>query len=168
MLRRVTSYPLGKITSWGSAEDVPNRRPYVRPHMVVPTGPLCNAKGRPLPTSWGRPLLTSSGRWNFLQTFIAIEDDMTLCQFVLSLASQMPILITGLAVSVFYIWALPVNKMMEPKSFDSLWPWYSEESPPTHSARLRPEEVLKTSPKDVPMYVPICTSPYGRPHRSSM
>ena len=27
-------------------------------------GPLCNAKGRFLPTSWELPLPTSSGRWN--------------------------------------------------------------------------------------------------------
>ena len=29
-----------------------------------PYGPLCNAKGRNLPTSGGRPLSVSSGRWN--------------------------------------------------------------------------------------------------------
>ena len=30
---------------------------------TYPCVPLCNAKGRPLPTSWGRLLPTSSGRW---------------------------------------------------------------------------------------------------------
>ena len=37
---------LGKITSWW------------RPRKTSPYGPLCNAKGRPLPTSWGGLLQT--------------------------------------------------------------------------------------------------------------
>ena len=36
-------------------KDVPRISPY---------GPLCNAKGCPLLTSWGRPLLPSSWHWN--------------------------------------------------------------------------------------------------------
>ena len=43
---KVSHIPLGKITSRVRAEDVPKRHP-----LDVPYGPLCNAKGRPLPTS---------------------------------------------------------------------------------------------------------------------
>ena len=42
-------------TSWWRLQETS----YGRSHMV-----LCNAKGRPLPTSWGRPLPTSLSRWN--------------------------------------------------------------------------------------------------------
>ena len=46
-------YPLGKITSQGRPEDIPKRR-----RMDVPICSLCNAKGRPLPTSCGQLLQT--------------------------------------------------------------------------------------------------------------
>ena len=46
----------------------------------------------------------------FLQSFIATGDALTLCQFILSLTSQMPILTTALAVWAFIIWAPLVNK----------------------------------------------------------
>ena len=39
-----TPYPLGKITSRGRPEDVPKEVLWTSSY-----GPLCNAKGRPLP-----------------------------------------------------------------------------------------------------------------------
>ena len=55
---KMPSAPLGKIASRESPADVPPKDVL----WMSPYGPLCNANGRPLPTSLGRWSMTSWGR----------------------------------------------------------------------------------------------------------